>query len=143
MSRSQRLFLRTTLVLLCSLCAFSYADQAKRKSKGTANEKIVTGTLAGKVIDIACYAIDHGTGPEHQACALGGVPIGILDDQKRIWLAINKNFGSARDLLIPYIGKTVSIEGWMASKGEAHVISISKIGPVDHAESKKKKSSLK
>jgi hypothetical protein len=82
-------------------------------------------TITGEVVDLACY-IGHpdesGRGPSHRKCAdvclKKGMPMGILTDDKQIFLLLEDH-----DNPKPYeqirqkAAETVTVEGRKATKG--------------------------
>jgi hypothetical protein len=77
--------------------------------------------VVGTVVDAACYLMHPSAadGPSHdkcgQACALAGVPIGIVDQEgKRLYLAD----GAGSKLLLPHLHKRVHVSGRAVSKSD-------------------------
>ncbi len=77
--------------------------------------------IAGTVVDAACYLMhpQAADGPSHdqcgQACALAGVPLGVVDHAgKRLYLAD----GAGTKLLLPHLHKRVKVSGRAVQKTE-------------------------
>ena len=84
-------------------------------------------TVTGEVVDLACY-LGHGDarekmrGPGHRKCAdtclKKGMPIGIVTDDKQVWLALEdhdnpKAYGELKNKA----AETVTVEGNKVSFG--------------------------
>ncbi|HEY9754104.1 MAG TPA: hypothetical protein V6C97_02960 [Oculatellaceae cyanobacterium] len=93
-------------------------------------------TITGEVVDSWCYAsqtMGPGQGLGHVACAtaciLGGVTPGILEDKTgEMFVAVKyTGYKGCNELLAPYIGKTVTVRGWMGYKGDTRVLKIATV----------------
>lgn len=93
-------------------------------------------TITGEVVDSWCYAsqtMGSGQGLGHVACAtaciLGGVTPGILEDKTgEMFVAVKyTGYKGCNELLAPYIGKTVTVHGWMGYKGDTRVLKIATV----------------
>jgi len=76
--------------------------------------------VVGTVVDAACYLMHPpaADGPTHdecgKACALAGVPLGVADAGKRLYLAD----GDGTKQLLPYLHKRVRVSGRAVEKSE-------------------------
>src|SRR5262245_46214150 len=75
-------------------------DKTGDKKKNPAKAGSVTGT----VVDLACQVLGEKPDPGHKGCAENGVPLGLLDAKGKLWIAIDANYGSATDELLPHVG---------------------------------------
>ncbi len=96
--------------------------------------------ITGEVVDAWCYAsqtMGPGRGPGHKACALacahGGVSIGILEDgTKNLYIAAKyRGFKGCQDLLIPYMGEKVIVNGWVGDLGGSRLLKIKDVKRVN------------
>jgi len=121
-------------ILALALVSPSIAEKAdsghQHKAESKAKKAVKTGSITGVVVDLACEMLGEEPGPGHQACATGGVPIGLLDKEGRIWIAISDKYGSPNEMLLPLMGKNVKAEGWYVRKPGVGLISISKVAEV-------------
>lgn len=116
--------MKTVMVLTALLaCGGAPAKEGKKAAK--------PGAVTGAVVDVACAILGEAPHPGHKGCAEGGVPMGILDDQGRLWHAISGKFGSATEMLLPHVGKRVKAEGWYAEAKGERLISISTVTALD------------
>lgn len=78
-------------------------------------------SVAGEIVDLACYVSHGGKGPEHQKCAQKcaeqGQPIGLLGTDGKVYVlfadhADGAAYGKARSLA----GSNVEIKGTPATK---------------------------
>ena len=90
-------------------------------------------TIVGEVVDAWCYAsqtMGPGRGLGHDACALacinGGVSPGILEDGTKILYLAAKYTGyqGCREILLPYVGKRVTVTGLVGDLGGNNVLKI-------------------
>ncbi len=102
------------------------ADQ-KADGKKAAKAGAVTGT----VVDLACQVLGEKPDPGHKGCAENGVPVGLLDAKGKLWIAIDANYGSATDELLPHMGRKVKASGWFVERKGERLISIASIEPVE------------
>jgi hypothetical protein len=100
---------------------------------------MVPVTITGEVVDSWCYAsqtMGPGQGQGHLACAtaciLGGVTPGILEENTgELFIAVKyKGYQGCNELLKPYIGKIVTVHGYMGYRGNTRVLKISTVEPV-------------
>ena len=92
----------------------------------------------GEVVDSWCYAsksVGEGRGPEHarcaNACAHGGVTLGIVDDQGKLYIAAKyKAYSGCQQLLEPYVAKRVHITGFLATTGGCNILKINTVEEV-------------
>jgi hypothetical protein len=96
--------------------------------------------IIGEVVDSWCYAsqtMGPGQGPGHLACATaciaGGVTPGILEDGTKILYvaAKGKGYEGSKDLLMPFIGKKVLVDGWVGDLGGSRILKIGKVAAFD------------
>ena len=91
-------------------------------------------TISGEVIDSACYIKSGSRGADHAKCAAGcakaGIPLALLTDEgKVIWLSSKEDMESPNEMLIPYAGKKVSLEGQWFERGGAKLFAVEKFSP--------------
>lgn len=89
-----------------------------------------TGSVTGTVVDLACQILGEKPDPGHKGCAAGGVPVGLVDAKGRLWMAIDANYGSATDELLPFMGKKVKATGWFVERRNERLISIASVEAV-------------
>jgi len=118
------LFITIALALFAvtSSPVFAQAEKASQKK-----------TISGEVIDISCY-VDHGShGVKHkkcaEACIESGLPVGILDQSGKVYLAV-KGHKPATELLSKYIADDVKVTGTVAERGGITVIDVEKVEKV-------------
>jgi hypothetical protein len=92
-------------------------------------------TLSGEVIDSACYIKSGAKGVDHAKCAAGcakaGIPLALLtDDGKVVWLSSKEDMESPNEMLTPYAGRKVSLEGQWFERGGAKLFAVEKVTPV-------------
>lgn len=96
------------------------------------------------MVDAWCYSsqtMGPGKGVGHRACARacigGGVTIGILEDGTNdLYIAAKyKGFKGCKELLLPYVGDKVTVEGWVGERGGCRLMRIDTVkrlsGPDD------------
>ncbi len=94
-----------------------------------------TGTdtsIKGEVVDLWCFLESGARGAGHKACAVGcatsGLPIGIVDADGNIYLALGfKDHQSAKDLLLSRMADTVTVSGTLVKKGGFEAIFIKEV----------------
>ncbi|HEY9789915.1 MAG TPA: hypothetical protein V6D22_05935 [Candidatus Obscuribacterales bacterium] len=94
--------------------------------------------LTGEVVDSWCYAsksVGDGRGPDHapcaRACIHGGVTIGIVDDNGKMYIASKtKAYTGCQALLEPYVAKRVHIKGMLATIGGCPLLKINSVEEV-------------
>lgn len=73
-----------------------------------------------EVVCAKCYVTKGAHGADHAACAVkcvtGGGELALLRDAK-LYIPVDENFGSLQDQFKPEVGKTVSVDGKVESKG--------------------------
>ncbi len=89
-------------------------------------------TVKGEVVDLWCYLEGGDHGPEHKACAVScakaGNPIGILDADGNIFVAMGiKDHQPSREVLIDKMADTVTATGTVVKKGGVQVIYIKSV----------------
>lgn len=92
--------------------------------------------ITGEVVDAWCYAsqtMGPGRGIGHLTCATacigGGVTPGILEDKTEILYVAAKYKGylGCRELLFPFIGKKVVVDGWVGDMGGNRMLRINSV----------------
>ncbi|MGC8898259.1 MAG: hypothetical protein ACP5ON_08520 [Bacteroidota bacterium] len=116
------------IAIFAALFALSSSPMFAQTEK--ASEK---KTITGEVIDISCY-VDHGShGAKHkkcaEACIESGLPIGILDQSGKVYLAV-KGHEPATKILSKYIADDVKVTGAIAERGGIAVIDVEKVEKV-------------
>ncbi len=89
-------------------------------------------TLKGEVIDLWCYLEGGDHGADHKtcavACAKAGNPIGILDAQGNLFVAMGiKDHQPGREVLIDRMADTVTVTGTVVKKGGVQVIYVKSV----------------
>jgi hypothetical protein len=114
--------LAVTLLVGCS-------SQAPQHETAVPGGKV---TIAGEVVDTACW-IGHDTkGPDHaqcaEMCAKAGIPLAILDTQGDVlYLPISTDHRNPNEKLIPFIDKKVKVSGTVMEKNGMRGIVIEEI----------------
>ncbi len=98
----------------------------------SAQSKAAEETVKGELIDLKCYIESGEHGDSHKdcavACAKRGEPIGILDSNGNVYVAIgDKAHQSDRDALINRMAETVTVTGKVVKKGGTQVLYIASI----------------
>ncbi|MEX1140003.1 MAG: hypothetical protein WEB33_08110 [Bacteroidota bacterium] len=91
----------------------------------SAQEKKMTKemTVAGEVVDVACYLANDAKGPGHVACATAcakaGGALGILTADGKLYVSLlpDDHKKSPNHLLMDFIGKNVEAKGYVRVKG--------------------------
>lgn len=110
-----------------------HGKAADKKSDGKTSDGkkgAKSGSVTGMVVDLACQVLGEKPDPGHKGCAEGGVPVGLVDAKGKLWMAIDANYGSATDELLPYMGKKVKASGWFVERKGERLISIATIEEV-------------
>jgi hypothetical protein len=135
----QPISLTGVLLVLLSLAVIPALGQEKmgKSEAGMSHSKRATSksaeeTVRGEVIDLWCYLDngDHGAGHKDcaLACAKGGEPIGILDSNGNVYVAMgNKAHKFDRDELISRMAETVTVTGRVVKKGGMEALYIASI----------------
>ncbi len=92
-------------------------------------------TVEGEVVDAWCYSshtMGTGRGEKHkpcaQACILGGVSAGIVDDQGTLYIAAKHvGYEGCQKMLLPLIAKRVKATGWLTTTGGCNLMKIRQI----------------
>lgn len=97
-------------------------------------------TVIGEVIDVWCYmsqTMGPGRGESHMACAakcgIGGIPLGILEDKtNNVFVAAKSNrpYTGCNKILLPYVGKKVKVNGYVARRGGCQVLRIERVSVI-------------
>ncbi len=92
-------------------------------------------TIKGEVVDLACYLTKGEHGAKHEECAQmcinSGLPVGILDKDGHVYLAITANHKPANSLLVQYAAKEVEVTGTVDKRGGMDVVAVDKIEPLN------------
>jgi len=90
-------------------------------------------TIAGELVDMACYMNHGGSGEKHEKCAKmcvqkGGAPLGLLTKDGTLYLVVadhadEKPFGAAKE----HAGENVKLTGKVVVKGGVQALIIDKI----------------
>ncbi len=77
-------------------------------------------TMTGTVVDTGCYMAHDSTGPDHAACAkecaAKGVPLAIVDDSGKLYVAVAANHANPNEALMPFIEKKVKVTSILFEK---------------------------
>ncbi len=89
-------------------------------------------TVKGEVVDLWCYMAAGARGAEHKQCAIdcakAGNPIGIVDDQGNIYLAMGaEDKQPAKNILADKMADTVEATGKVYKQGGVQAIFIEKV----------------
>jgi len=91
--------------------------------------------LTGEVVDSWCFSsgvMGPGRGPRHKACglacAMGGVTLGIVDDNNILYIAAkHQGYSGCKELLTPFMAQRVHIKGWLAESGGCKLLKIASV----------------
>ncbi|MCC7263522.1 MAG: hypothetical protein IT369_13475 [Candidatus Latescibacteria bacterium] len=82
-------------------------------------------TVKGEILDLACYLDHGGEGAGHASCAQtcveSGLPVGIKDEQGKVYLLIGEH-KPLNKTLAPYAGKTITVRGKAVSRAGINMI---------------------
>ncbi len=86
-------------------------------------------SIKGEVVDLFCFLDSGARGAGHKtcatACATAGVPIGIVDADGNVYLALGSaNHQNPKDLLVSHMADTVTVSGTLVKKGGIEAIFI-------------------
>jgi hypothetical protein len=111
--------------------AASPAPQAGAQVAGDPKAATVAGeqTLQGELVDLTCY-LDHGArGERHKACgtacALKGLPIGLLGKDDTITLVVGAHERPMNVELADKMGTIVQLTGKVVSRNGVRMIEVS------------------
>ena len=95
-----------------------------------ADEKAKTETVTGEVVDLACY-LDHGAkGEKHAKCAehciSGGMPVGVLTDDGKLFLVIGAKHKALNKDLAQYAAKKITVTGTVGTQNGVSLITVEK-----------------
>ena len=99
---------------------------------GFAQQNKQTKTIKGEVVDLWCY-MDHAAhGEKHKVCAVAcakmGNPIGIVDDEGNVYVAVGSELHqSDRERLIEKMAQQVTVTGTVISRGGLKMIYVKSI----------------
>ncbi|MGH7739535.1 MAG: hypothetical protein ACREL1_05260 [bacterium] len=81
---------------------------------------VYAASASYEVVCAKCYVTKGAHGEGHAACAVkcvtGGGALALLRD-KKLYIPVDEDFNSLRDQFKPEVGKTVSVDGKVESKG--------------------------
>jgi len=108
------------LFLLMNRAPTTTSLETRQAHDQTTTRKTVQ--LAGEVLDIACYLDNDLHGGEHKKCATAcirdGQPIGLLDDQGRVYLLIEDHTAKTAYRLLPsYAAERIDLDGEIIDRG--------------------------
>ena len=111
-----------------------HAGPAKPPYKATAPH-VTKVDLVGEVVDSWCFSsgvMGPGRGPRHKACALacamGGVTLGIVDDNDVLYIAAkHQGYTGCKELLTPFMAQRVHVKGWLAESGGCKLLKIASV----------------
>ena len=124
-----------TTVVLAGWLAGTVA--AAHDHEGAGAKPAKASTVTGEVIDVACYVMDgkSATGEDHKACATkcitAGIPVGLLTAKGEVLLAITADHASAKDLLLPFIARRVTVTGTVKKRAGVQLIEVATVVPAD------------
>ncbi|MBI4376412.1 MAG: hypothetical protein HY549_08180 [Elusimicrobia bacterium] len=107
---------KLAVIAILACAGSSWAQHKHGDNAGAAQ------TLEGEILDMSCYLAHEGQGPKHakcaKQCALGGVPLGLLTADKKVYLLVSEHgketaFGDVKALA----GEKAKITGKFASRG--------------------------
>lgn len=108
--------------------SFGYAQHEHEHGAAAGSEAIT-----GEVMDLACYTShpDTGKGLSHAKCARQclqkGIPAGILTQDGTLYIALGTEHGTANQILEPYAGQVVNIEGQVKEMNGVKFITVEKV----------------
>lgn len=130
---------RSFLIFSCALFLSSnLLAQAKesKPEKAEKKEKPKEVTIVGRVVDSECYMKmgDAGYSEDHrgcaEACAKGGIPLAILEDQtNNLYYTANDGMSmkSTKEKLMPFLDQKVTIKGKLIERGGTRLLVINSI----------------
>lgn len=91
--------------------------------------------VTGEVVDLACY-LGHGArGAGHRDCAekciASGLPVGILSEEGRVYVAIGGEHEPANSTLAPLAAKRVRATGEVTEQSGVHLIALERVEVVE------------
>jgi len=112
------------VAITCATVAVLIAEEPKEMPKEE--------TVKGEVVDLWCFLSSGARGADHKECAItcakAGNPIGIVDEQGNIYIAMgSKNMQPGKDILTDKMAATVTVTGKIIKKGGVQAIYISKV----------------
>ena len=93
--------------------------------------------LTGEVIDLQCYMAhpDNGAGEEHIGCAKAfinlGFPIGLLDEDGKVFLLLSAGHKSLKNEMVPFTGRKVSVLATLLEQNGIQALQVKKIEAAD------------
>lgn len=125
-----RKIIASTIAVAVAAMMATIAAQADEEHKH--GEHAAT-TIQGEVVDVFCY-VGHGAkGPGHANCAKkcieGGLPVGILTDDGKLYLAAGDHVPMNKELA-KHAAKQVKATGKVSTRDGVNLIEITKLEPV-------------
>jgi hypothetical protein len=119
----KRILVAAVLGLALTACAGS-GDPAPKAATAPREQ-----TIQGELVDLACY-LDHGAKGEHHkacgtACALKGLPIGLLGKDDTITLVVGAHERPMNAELADKMGTTIRLTGKVVSRNGVQMIEVS------------------
>lgn len=122
--------------LVASVAVLPIADAAK---KSKANAEPERGMVIGEVVDVVSFAMRGSLGEKFaeagRSRASQGFPIGVLEEESgRVWICAYKNpapassLETANEILRPYMGMKVVVQGMKYRKNGVRLIQIAVVG---------------
>lgn len=125
---------RTAILLVLAFIAVGVvaAGTMAAGAGAAAPAKPETMTVKGEAVDLWCFMSAGARGAAHKECAIAcaklGNPIGIVDDQGNIYLAMgSKDKQPAKDILEDKMAETVEATGKVYRQGGIQAIFIESI----------------
>ncbi len=90
-------------------------------------------TMTGEVVDVSCYLAQGAKGEDHAdcatACAKAGGALGILTKAGKLYVSVlpDDHKSGPNALLMDHIAHTVSVKGYVRSKGGVNGIMITSV----------------
>ena len=115
--------------------AAAWAHEGHEEEEAAAENTGAMQTLTGEVVDVVCY-LSHpaqGLGAGHADCAKkcikSGLPVAIKVGNE-LYLAAMGDHTAANAQLADWAGKQVKVQGQVLERDGQHLITISKVEPV-------------
>jgi len=132
------IFLLPLIIAVVAVSVFSDQHEKAKAEKAEEVEQGKTMTISGELIDLVCYATSAGKnmGEGHAMCAAqcakGGLPIGIVDKEKNIYVIVTKNHKptNQNEDLMANMAKQVSITGKVFRLKGLHLIEMESVKPM-------------
>jgi hypothetical protein len=123
--------MKTMIAIAMAGLLTAFTAQAEEEHKH--GEQVATTTIQGEVVDVFCY-VGHGAkGSGHANCAKkcieAGLPVGILTDDGKLYLAAGDHTPMNKELA-KHAAQQVKATGKVASRSGVNLIEITKLEPV-------------